>query len=197
MIDVDEFELLKNNFSTFKDASCDDCNSEYMTDSEFKIIDFDAVKDSYLEQFNRNNLLKSNDALMIKDDNIIFIEFKNGSITNSKNEIDKVKRKKIEDKIYHSMLILMDITKMKVSDFRNNGEYILVYNEEKNTDKNDINVIKPSKNRDWISDTILKKSKKEFVKFGFEKYMNIFFKDVHTYTEEEFQTKFLSKLKVQ
>ena len=62
------------------------------------------------------------DALLETDENIAFVEFKNGKVNN----------RNIKDKIRDSLLLFCDLTKQTISDTRKNLDFIVVYNEEKN-----------------------------------------------------------------
>lgn len=122
MIKLSDYEMLKF-FDTLKNTSLnkkDKDTKTYMTDSTLRVIDFDEVKRKYAEQFHLNQLPASNDALLQKEDKIIFIEFKDG---NMRAEYHDVVRKIIE-----SLLIYCDITKQTISDTRQYMTYILVYN---------------------------------------------------------------------
>lgn len=122
MINLSDYEKL-NYFDTLKNTSLNKKDNEtktYMTDSAIKVIDFDEVKKKYAECFRLSQLPASNDALLQKDDKIIFIEFKDG---NMHAEYYGVVRKIIE-----SLLIFCDITKQTISDTRQYMTYILVYN---------------------------------------------------------------------
>jgi len=81
--------------STIKDVSYDNSNHVYMTDSELPVYNFDTIKDWYASELavDENKLdVKSNDALYITSDSILFIEFKNGNIDKG-NEKAALKRK--------------------------------------------------------------------------------------------------------
>ncbi|CRF34771.1 hypothetical protein BRSU_2237 [Brachyspira suanatina] len=74
-------DILKNNMDTFKKTSEDFSkkdNPEYMTDCEYSVINFDEVTKEYKRNNKINMDPKSNDALYIDDENLYFIEFKNG-----------------------------------------------------------------------------------------------------------------------
>ena len=61
------------------------------------------------------------DALVVKGDVIVFIEFKNGKVNN----------RNVKDKIRDSLLIFNDITEKNLTYTRNKAELIVVYNEER------------------------------------------------------------------
>lgn len=74
--------------TTLKQTSYDDAKKEYMTESEYPVIDFDAVKEAYLlNKGAKIEELKSADALVNCAQKIVFIEFKNGSMKNEKKGV--------------------------------------------------------------------------------------------------------------
>ena len=102
----------------------------------------------------------------------------------------------IYNKIYDSLLIFNDITNSTISFCRKNVRFILVYNEEKNNqviDKENSSIqATPSKNK--IAKSFSNKAKKKFIMFGLEKFEKLYFKEVFTYTEKEFENEFLEKI---
>lgn len=162
--------------STLKETSLDDSNKEdkkYMTKSELPAIDFDLVKRKYANSLGLSeDKAHSVDAIVItKEENLeYFIEFKNGKVEG------KTKRN-IKDKIRDSLLIYSDVTLKNVSYTRKNAIFILVYNEEKN---------KRGKSLDDIRSHLMDKAQIEERRFDLEKFEDIFFKEVHTYTEKQF-----------
>lgn len=74
--------------TTLKQTSYDDAKKEYMTEIEYPVIDFDAVKEAYLlNKGVKIEELKSADALVKCSQKISFIEFKNGSMKNEKKAV--------------------------------------------------------------------------------------------------------------
>ena len=97
-----------------------------MTESEVPAVDFDLVKEKYIEDLGLSDVPKSNDALLdMGKGKLAFIEFKNGYI-DSKKQFD------IRKKIYDSTLIFTDIVSAGISQMRQCVEYVLVYNENAN-----------------------------------------------------------------
>ncbi len=83
--------------------------------------------------------------------------------------------------------------KENISFCRNNIYFILVYNEGKNPDgKSEIKQEDSSKAR--ISKYVHRKAKKKFVRFGLDRFEKIYFKEVFTYTESEFEKAFLHEI---
>lgn len=171
MIKIEDYKIFADNISTLKETSKDKNNNEseeFMTSSKLEAINFDGVKDDYIKNLHLKENPRSNDALFITDKgHPIFIEFKNGYMDNKK-EFD------VRGKIYDSMSIFTDIVNKGISFTREHLDYILVYNEKKNS-------------KSEIVTHIAKKAKTEHIKYGLERFKKFFFKEVHTYTEKEFE----------
>ena len=186
------------NTSTLKQTSKDDNNEEYMTESQIKVINFDSVGgDKYTRNNNLSIQLKTNDVLFLHSDRrYTFIEFKNGKLLDKSNRIDIKKLKDIELKILNSMFVLGDIEEKSLSSLKEITDYVLVYNEEKNTpnERNSISEIgNYFINQGNISSEKTKTEKEEIICFGLEKFKGYCFKNVHTYSKEEFEEKFVKK----
>ena len=191
MIDINNYNILNNNLSTLKETSKDNHNGEevYMTESELPAVNFDDVKDVYISRLTVNEVPKSVDALFFdnKEDTITFIEFKNGYM----------KDKKVFDvrlKVFDSLLIFLDIVGKTIDYSRKHFDFILVYNKVKNVDNLCIgDEIQPSVSRTDISKILLeKRAKVKFIQFGLTRFEKLYFKEVYTYNEEEFETKFVA-----
>lgn len=202
--------LIEEKTSTLKEVSFDEEHDEYMVESDLQVCWFDKVKEWYVKNkiplANPNP--KSNDALFFGEKESYFIEFKNGRINNTVNyEIIK--------KIYDSLFILFDLNYEdkeankvdSISYTRANMNYILVYNEERYAEagptrqtqegierqKSRVNI---SPHRDKLYSTIRKLGNQTFIKFGLDQFENYFFKNVYTYTVDEFQKEFVGKQNV-
>lgn len=188
-IHYNSIKVLKDNVSTFKETS-KDTDSElpiYMTDSEIEVFNFDKVKECYIKGMKLSYTPCSIDALYIgKDGQLYFVEFKNGVMKK-----DKVFN--VYNKIYDSLLIFNDILCKNVSFCRENVNFILVYNESKNPNKsNEINHGDSAKAT--ISKYFYAKAHKKYVRFDLERFKTLYFRDVFTYTESEFNDIFLAGL---
>ena len=184
------------NTSTLKQTSKDDNNEEYMTESTIKVINFDSVGGDKYSKNNRLNIqLKTNDVLFLHNNKkYTFIEFKNGKLLDKTNKIDIKKLKDIELKILNSLFVLGDIEEKSLSSLKEITDYVLVYNEEKNTpnERNSISEIgNYFINQGNISSEKTKTEKEEIICFGLEKFKGYCFKNVHTYSKEEFEEKFV------
>lgn len=95
----------------------------------------------------------------------------------------------VKEKIRDSLLLFCDITGMQISDTREWMEFILVYNISKNPMPNQLERegVQESNSRDVIAKYISKKAKEEFVRFDLKRFKTLYFKEVHTYSKEEFE----------
>ena len=192
MINIEEYPIL-NHVVTLKCASKDENGGrvEYMTESQVGVINFDKIKEAYAKEKGLKNHPKSNDALYIQQGGIdTFIEFKNGYM-------EKRKGPELKEKIYDSLLILTDIIGENISYTRKHLNYILVYNETKNSDDENINVkteVQDSQAREEISKSVFKLAKERKIRFGLERFKGYCFKEVATYTKEEFEQEFVAKI---
>lgn len=187
MIDWKKYRIFGDNISNLKEISKDDSdieNIEYMTDSLKEAVNFDKVKTIYTNELKLSEENASSvDGIFEVSDRLIFIEFKNGNMKNQKRSV--------KDKIRDSLLIFCDITEKQVKDTREELEFILVYNIEKNPIPNQlINKeieVQESMSRVNIAKYFTGKAKKEFIRFDLEKFKKLYFYDVHTYSKEEFE----------
>ena len=111
---------------------------------------------------------QSNDALHIAlGSNDTFIEFKNGSLRYEE------KRKEVRRKVYDSVLMLTDIIGENISYTRKHLNYILVYNETKNPDDENIDVktaVQESQAREEISKSVFRLAQERKILFGLERF---------------------------
>lgn len=157
--------------TTLKQTSYDDAKKEYMTESEYPVIDFDAVKEAYLlNKGAKIEELKSADALVNCAQKIVFIEFKNGSMKNEK--------KGVKEKMKDSMFILVDLLDSTIEYVRSNVAFVVVYNKEKNP--------RSSPSMDIFSDIVSKLGHDRICRFGFDNYRKLYFNNIITYNYEQF-----------
>lgn len=186
MIDVNAYPILERHRSTLSKTSWDKDNRVYMTTSTLDAINFDDVKGEYIKGLGLSDTPSSVDALFVdKRGYMIFVEFKNGNMDREKYSVQK--------KIYDSMLILGDITSIHISDMRKCVVFILVYNEQANEGSRDKEYIEkkkavqPSSSYDKFAKTVSGYAGREYVCFGLRMFGKYCFKEVHTYTQEEFE----------
>lgn len=188
MIRWRDYPIFTESISTLKDTSIDKHdigNPAYMTERDDPAVDFDLVKEKYIEDLGLSDVPKSNDALLdMGKGKLAFIEFKNGYI-DSKKQFD------IRKKIYDSTLIFTDIVSAGISQMRQCVEYVLVYNENANG-QNPATAEKKREVQNSASfDDFARRmgglAGEEYVCFGLKMFENYCFEKVHTYTEREFQ----------
>lgn len=183
----DNLDIFRRSVMTFKETSKDTDSGEakYMTQSEIEVVNFDEVKNRYIKDMKLSITPCSNDALYISaTGEYYFIEFKNGVMK-------KEKIYNVYNKIYDSLLIFNDIINQNISFCRENVNFILVYNESKNPNENEEILINP---KVAIGKHFSSKAKTKFVRFDLNRFKKIYFKEVYTYTEKEFEEEFLAKL---
>lgn len=170
-------EMFQGNLSTIKKTSYDKTNKVSMCESELSVVNFDKLPAEYSRGKGWPHQPKSNDALYIQSaQNWYFIEFKNGNV--QKDDIYR--------KIYDSLILLQEEGIIKNLDFsRKNIEYILVYN----SDKYPAGQQAPS--RDAGYQYVARLANKEIVKFELDHLNQYLLRNTHTYTVEEFETKFV------
>lgn len=183
MINLDDYDKFKNNKQLLKELSKDTDNNEYMTESKIQAVDFDEVKNLYERELNLHGKPRASsvDAISHTKDSIVFIEFKNGDMHNQKV--------KVREKIRDSLLVFGAISNKTISYTRQKVEFILVYNETRNPLPNQYTkgVVQPSESCRFISKRLAQLGKSEFVLYGLEVFKGLYFRDVHTYSQEEFE----------
>ena len=163
---------------TLEETSCD--NDQCMTNSQIKVICFDDfVRKEYCPKRKLIGALSSNDVLYCYEDKYVFIEFKNGKLIKNNDEIRKLEKKNID-----SIFILLDLTKDNFDELTEKTDYILVANFS-NSERNDKKLL----------DNLLKTVKiEERLRAGLRNFKGYCFKNVHTYSKEEFEEKFVKKM---
>lgn len=185
MINIEDYIIFKNNIKTLKELSADDSdphNIQYMTESSISAVNFDSVKTKYANDLDLSEeTMTSVDALVCTQDNMAFIEFKNGSM--------KKEKRKVKDKIRDSLLLFCDVTKKNISETRQKLDFVLVYNLEKNPLPNQLTkaMTQESASRIKIGNYFSHKGGQEFVLFDLKRFEKLYFRKVHTYAQEEFE----------
>lgn len=183
MICINDFKK-----TTLKETSFDPQNEEYMTQSTLEVINFDNLKVEFFQQIDNvtERMFCSNDALFLYNKNEIYmIEFKNGII-------DQKTIYNLFWKNFDSILIYMHYDIRDIKQIKNNLNYILVYNQEKNSNiPGTGQSISQSNSRNQFGKSLAKKAKKEFIQFGLGYFKDYIFKDVYTLNESQFENRFL------
>jgi len=185
------FDGLLNERETLANLSKDDNSGKSVTQSSVRAINFDKVKELYADRcgvFPFENEVgnkyypSSVDAVVERREKVYFIEFKYGVINNQD----------LHDKAKDSLLIYENLCDKPVDP--RNCEFIVAYNGDSKGKPEDHrkDVLPASKNRHIIAKRVLKKSGKELIQFDCND-LKLFFGDVHTYDDEEFDM-FLQKM---
>lgn len=183
MLEFKEYKILYDNISTLRETSRDD-NGVCMTESEYVVVNFDSVKRQYTQDLHISEEKASSvDAIAIFDDSIVFIEFKNGGFKNQD----------LKNKAKDSLLIFLDIIKQDLVYSREFINLIIVYNEsvKPRTKEEEQKIVKDNAYAqpfpyNQIVGYLFKYAKQEFVRFGLDRFQQIFFRSVHTYSRTEF-----------
>ena len=183
--------------TSLKETSKDPSNLQYMTESPYDVIRFDHVKEHYAEDsFHKpRESLTSADALMEVSPRgaeapFVFVEFKNGKL----HEKDL---RSLREKLRDSLLIFADITNSTIAAARSTLDYIVVYNAEKNPPAPGEAPLKDagipeSPSRLKIASRLAEKAHKELIRFDLERFQSIYYRNIHTYNETQFED-YLSK----
>ena len=182
MLDFDKYPIFCQNRGRLRELSRDGSGAEdgYVTESGIEAVDFDGVKRAYTRELGLSDeSAASVDALIFHGGRVVFIEFKNGKVVN----------RDIKSKIRDSLLIFCDIVSKSISDTRREADFVLVYNFDKNPLPNQLTggMVQESPSREEIAKYFLKKGGSELIRFDLEKYKSLYFREIHTYTKEEFE----------
>lgn len=188
LIELSSYPIFTSNLGTLESTSFDDKNGQIMTASQRIVTNFDHVKNVYSRSHHLSEFLTSIDALFNdKNGNLVFVEFKNGFL-------DKKEQYCLQKKLYDSILILLDTTSEPFSSFREQSKFILVYNNSANSSNRDPDFLHKMEARngstpslDCIAKSFSSFAHTEYVCFGLKPFCNYCFKEVHTYTQSEFE----------
>ncbi len=174
--------------TSLKETSKDD-NNEYMPNIDdigyINVIDFDNVKDRFVELNKINNSPKSVDALYEYGDLCYLIEFKN----------TEVKSSDVAYKLYDSIIILSCINNIDILKLKEKCIYIVVYNKEKNKDINKTSKKTTLENYEELNKFANNLSKhhnedENIISFKLSRYKGFLCKEIYTWTAEEFNYNF-------
>lgn len=189
MMSLNDYEIFRNNRDSLQELSKDDRSPDhiqYMTNSSLSAVNFDMVKRNYANGLALSeDVAASVDGLASTADSVVFLEFKNGKVSN----------RNVKNKMWDSLLIFCDITKKDITYTRNHVDFVLIYNEAANVSSNQRSktTVQDSPSRLAISKGIAQMGNQKLILFGLERYKKLYFREVHTYTKEEFET-YLDKL---
>lgn len=187
--------LLKESISTLKNTSKDDsCTpAQYMTKITDPAINFDGFMKKYVKAIRGNNTKtpKSCDALFEPDDaKQILIEFKNG-------KLDSKVKEEVRHKMTASCLCLLDTLDEKVDYAREKFDFILVYNEQKNSGESCDEKLQPDEVQTSnalasLQGNIASAAHQPVTMPEFEFYEGLWFRKVRTYSAEMFEREYKS-----
>lgn len=164
--------------STLKKTSKDDVHEVFMVDDEvIPVYDYDGVVKDYFAKRSINRQ-KSNDALYVDAESIVFIEFKNGKSPSIPG---------LQAKAYDSLLVLFDQGmglqwiradfQGNISYSRKHIDYILVWEDR-------------SSPREKINNHV-----KRLAKFRLDHLQKYLYREMHVYNKAEFEVYFIQKYK--
>lgn len=182
--------------STFKKTSehkKEDGTSEYLSNSQRIVINFDTVAEKHKEYRCYAESFASNDALYVTDSGeFYFIEFKCWNLPNS-TSVSTTNKKKLKDKIAWSLLMADDLGILSThADWKTRFRYVLVYRKSGLT----------SDSCNEIDDGIVAQSEmdadidevQESLHLPFLDEYKWLFKNVYSFTAEEFEREFIQKI---
>lgn len=188
MLKLDCFPIFADHKTTLMETSRDDsgvAEIKYMTSSDRDAVNFDLVKRSYANALGLSEeSAASVDALVQFADYIAFIEFKNGKVNN----------RKVKDKARDTLLIFFGITGETIAYSRENIDLIVVYNPEKNPLPRHLQKgrLQETPSRIKIAKHFAARAGGSIILFDLEKYKKLYFRDVRTYSKEEFESYLMS-----
>lgn len=179
------YEAMLEDFSAdITEASYDNVNSISLVTSDVKVVDFDKFSKQYIKKFSPSDCPHSTDALYFEErkQRWQFVEFKRSGISDGINA-------EIKFKALESLLILLDSWGKTLEFSREKLDYVLVYNEEaRHTSRHYLqsNEVQESASRDKIAKSVFL-GKRRLVQFDLLRYKGIYYRDVTTYTAQEFE----------
>ena len=72
MNNLKDIKIFSENITSLKEASADTRSKKkiYMTELDLNVVNFDEVKKNYIKDLRLSDVPKSNDALLLKDNNL-------------------------------------------------------------------------------------------------------------------------------
>lgn len=171
--------------TTMREASLSDVKnpSSFAVDSDievFKLDEREGLVNLYRRMFSEEDARKGDisavDALFTGSDEIYFIEFKDGAVSN-------IKPSDIHEKILNSLLIVNDVFGLSLEYARLKANYIVVCNIK---DAEPIT----KEHRNMIPN---KKHIPPIIKFNLKKFQGVYFKGIYTVNKHKFKKEFLDK----
>lgn len=166
---------------SLKNTSYDKTNNAYMVNNIHQVINFDQFQEAYFSQY-KKPVTCSIDALKQHNREWFFIEFKNG-------KIDNKTKKNISEKVGHSLFSFLDVLNEKIDYCRKKVNFIFVYNKENNSQSGhrlSCDDYQLSIERQKLKSLLLG-VKKYIPLFQMGRYEDVYFKNVYTYDQEQFE----------
>lgn len=168
-------------FKTWSKVSLDDSNNESMIINEEKCFDYDS---GISKLHNSEYPPRCVDGVIIKNNTLYFIEFKNGVI--DKKIVTDLRLKACESLIELSNILKKDGIEIEYNELVSlKTKFILVYNLDKNILKEKVENI----NQGFLKETIQFTNAKKFL----SKYKGILYDEVHFINPEVFIKNFIEK----
>lgn len=177
-LQIDFSQYYDSHISKLTNISYDDANGVSICESDEEFFNYDSIVRSVCKN---DDILCSPDLIGFTEDEVVFVEFKNGSLDKSTHK-KELKLKAIEGgylalykaiRKFNETISFEDIMKIKKS-------YCVVYNIEKS---------KPSRTA-----AITGHLSYSHIRFGLEKYKSTFFNNIHTISPKIFMEKVLPKI---
>lgn len=189
---IDDFRAkfnLDDCLCTLQAASWDSANARYLSDSTTLVINFDKVKERYCRALTKSNKsMASVDALFESKGRLFFIEFK--------SKVSKQEKIRIKRKASDSILLFLDVVNKRLSEFRTQAEFVLVYGNAAEKDESptfhDEDTAPQHSGMDAIQKTMGTLAGSPIIAFDMDSLQGVHFSAVHTLDESEFRT-FLSQ----
>lgn len=180
---IEDHRIFSDHMDTLKEMSKDTSQGQprYMTERMEKAVNFDLVKRAYTNALALSEETASScDSLALLPTGPVLIEFKNGKVSSAK----------VKTKIRDSLLIYGGITGQSIANTRTEMEFVLVYNEQKNPDRErsvSTPTLDDAPSRVTIAAHLANRAHTEHIRFDLERFQKLYFVAVHTYTPEEFE----------
>lgn len=177
-------------------CSYDSTNQVSLVVSDCLAIDFDETARSYNAQIGGSHETPvSIDAIACNlDGSCSFIEFKDQGLDSDLPYL-------VRRKAYETLLLLNDLCGVHISDTRQDADLILVYSSDK-TDYDKLPKRNPKKHVSdspsfvSIGKSLAAAGNDHFIQKGLGSMKGLFFRDVYTYSEGEFASEILPKLRL-
>ena len=192
---IDDFKTkfdLDDCLCTLQTASKDSANERCLSDSTTLVINFDKVKERYCRTLTKSTeSMASVDALFESKGRLFFVEFK--------SKVSKQEKIRIKRKASDSILLFLDVVNKRLSEFRTQAEFVLVYGNatckagaDESTTAHDEETAPQHSGMDAFEKSMGALAGSPIIKFEMGSLQGVHFAAVHTLDENEFRA-FLSQ----